>query len=613
MTTLARRLNAVPPYTLPLLAAVALVLLPQLGVSATNQRQVILIAFLTLLVSGLNLSLGYAGELALGQPAIYATGAYVAAYMGEHGATDIVVQILAAVGAALVVGLLTGIPGLRLGSWSLAMTSFFLVLLIPDIANIFPNATGGMVGAVGIENATFFGVQVTNYGYYIVVVLCVIFWLGFMRNLVTSRHGIALRVMRQSPVLASSLGISVFRTKLLAYALGAIPAGIAGALFANLDHYVSPGTFSFSLAISILAASVLGGATSIYGAVIGATIMQLGPSVSNSFQQDALIFYGILLIVGGVLLANGVSGLATNAWKKYVVRRLRDTSRERSAQGDFHFAPMAGAKLSVQGVSKSFGGNVALRDVSLVAEAGQVTALIGPNGSGKTTLLNMICGFYRTDAGTIDIDGVPLEHLRSYEIANLGLARTFQTPTIPAGISVAEAVLSGRYSPERVSIFSAALRLPKYWKVHAHDREKVSQILEIVGLSDLANEAADSLPLGTRRLLEIARSLVSDPRVLLLDESASGLDEDEVARLALLIRRVRDAGGTVILVEHNFRLILSLADTIHVLAQGEIIASGTPAEIEVNSRVLTEYLGVKEVDVGAAAASIEADTAGTSR
>lgn len=611
MTTLSDRLKTVPTFTLPLVVAIVVVLLPQLGLSATNQRQVLLIGFLTLLVSGLNLSLGYAGELALGQPAIYATGAYVAAYMGAHGTTDILLQIVAAVGAALVVGVLTGIPGLRLGSWSLAMTSFFLVLLIPDIANIFPNATGGMVGAVGIANATFFGAQVTNYGYYLVVVLCVIFWLAFMRNLVTSRHGIALRVMRQSPVLASSLGISVFRTKLLAYALGAVPAGVAGALFANLDHYVSPGTFSFALAISILAASILGGATSVYGAVIGAIIMQLGPSVSTSFQQDALIFYGILLIVGGVLLANGVSGLANKAWKKYVVKRAHATRDHAAAATEFHFAPLNGAKLSVNGVSKSFGGNQALRDIVLDAQPGQVTALIGPNGSGKTTLLNMICGFYRTDAGTIDIGGTRVEHLRSHEIANLGLARTFQTPVIPAGITVAEVVLSGRYSPERVSIASAALRLPKYWKVHAHDRAQVAEILNIVGLSDLADEAADSLPLGTRRMLEIARALVSNPRVILLDESASGLDEDEVARLALLIGRVRDAGGTVILVEHNFRLVLSLANTIHVLAQGEIIASGTPADIEVNPRVLTEYLGVK--DVAAAAAAIEADTTGSSR
>lgn len=611
MNTLSTRLKSVPSFTLPLIAAIVIVLLPQLGLSVTNQRQVLLIGFLTLLVSGLNLSLGYAGELALGQPAIYATGAYVAAYMGEHGSTDIVLQIVAAVAAALVVGLLTGIPGLRLGSWSLAMTSFFLVLLIPDIANIFPGATGGMVGAVGIENGTFFGVALTNYGYYLVVVLSVIFWLAFMRNLVTSRHGIALRVMRQSPVLASSLGISVFRTKLLAYALGAVPAGIAGALFANLDHYVSPETFSFALAISILAASILGGATSVYGAVFGAVIMQLGPSVSISFQQDALIFYGILLIVGGVLLANGVSGLANNAWKRYVLKGERATRTKHAASTEFHFPAMAGAKLSVKGVSKSFGGNVALRDVDLDAEAGKVTALIGPNGSGKTTLLNMICGFYPTDAGTIDLDGVQLDHRRSYQIANLGLARTFQTPVIPAGITVAEVVLSGRYSPERVSIAAAALRFPRYWKVHSHDQEQVAEILDIVGLTDLAHEQADSLPLGTRRMLEIARALVSKPRVLLLDESASGLDEDEVARLAMLIRRVRDAGGTVILVEHNFRLVLSLADTIHVLAQGEIIASGTPADIEVDPRVLREYLGVKDVD--AAAAAIEADTTGPQR
>ncbi len=609
---LLNKLTSVPSYAVPIVAAVIVIILPQLGLSASNERQVILIGFLTLLVSGLNLSLGYAGELALGQPAIYATGAYVAAYMGAHGSTDIVLQIAAAIGAALIVGVLTGIPGLRLGSWSLAMTSFFLVLLIPDIVNIFPNATGGMAGAVGIGQATFFGALLTGYGFYLVCVLSVIAWLAFMRNVVTSRHGIALRVMRQSPVLASSLGISVFRTKLLAYALGAVPAGIAGALFANLDRYVSPETFSFALAISILAASILGGATSVYGAVVGAVIMQLGPSVSTSFQQDALIFYGILLIVGGVLLANGLSGLTTKAWKRLVQRPVPTTRQRLVATTDFHFSPLNGAKLSANGISKSFGGNAALEDVTITAEPGQVTALIGPNGSGKTTLLNMICGFYRTDAGSIDLDGVRLDQCKPHEIASLGLARTFQTPLIPEGITVFQVVLSGRYSPERISIASAALRLPKFWTVRSHDRQQVAEILEIVGLTALADVEAASLPLGTRRMLEIARALVSNPRVILLDESASGLDEGEVERLSVLIGRARDAGGTVILVEHNFRLVLSLADTIHVLAQGAIIASGTPADIEVNPRVLTEYLGVKDKDVGAAAVAIEADTKGSS-
>jgi branched-chain amino acid transport system permease protein len=255
-----------------------------------------------------------------------------------------------------------------------------------------------MAGAVGIAPPTFFGTLLTSYGFYLVCVLSVIFWLAFMRNLVTSRHGIALRVMRQSPVLASSLGISVFRMKLLAYALGAVPAGVAGALFANLDSYVSPGTFSFALAISILAASILGGATSVYGAVLGAIIMQLGPSISTSFQQDALIFYGVLLIIGGVVLSDGITGLATKAWKRYVVKRIPVTRNLSSSSAEPRFVSMVGAKLSVHGVSKSFGGNVALRDVSLTAERGKVTALIGPNGSGKTTLLNMICGFYPIDS-----------------------------------------------------------------------------------------------------------------------------------------------------------------------------------------------------------------------
>jgi branched-chain amino acid transport system permease protein len=177
-------------------------------------------------------------------------------------------------------------------------------------------------------------------------------------------------------------------------------------------------------------------------------------------------------------------------------------------------------------------------------------------------------------------------------VARTGVARTFQTPNIPEGITVREAVMAGRYAGHRATVLEAVLRLPRYRKVRKGDLAEADRVLDLVGIRHLENAEATALPLGQRRLLEVARCLIGNPGVLLLDETASGLDEDEVERLAEVIRRVRDAGGTVVLVEHNFQLVLSLADEIVALAHGELMAKGTPEEIQNNERVMSEYLGI---------------------
>lgn len=593
-------IRRLPSWVFPLAIGIVLIFLPMFGLGYSTTRNMQLACILALVVSGLNLSLGYAGELALGQAAMYASGAYAAGLMSANGHTDLLLQIVVASAVALVVGLVTGIPALRLGSWSLAMTSFFLVLLIPDVLSIFGSTTGGHNGLTGMVPATLFGGVITTEAFYIIVVVVMILWFAVFRNLVVSRHGIALRTLKQSPILASAQGISVYRMKLTAFAIGSIPAGLAGALFANTDLYISPVSFSFTVAMTVLAASILGGSASIYGAFAGALIMQFGPNQSTEFQDYALIFYGIFLIIGGVLLSGGIAKFA-----KLGIAKLDRMSGYQppvpKATGDagegMGQKPIHGEKLVVSGLEKSFGGNKALNGVELTALPGQITALIGPNGSGKTTLMNMIGGFYRSDAGVIRLGEGELQKLSSDAVARRGVSRTFQTPTIPDEITVLEAVQAGRYMTDRVSMLAAVLRLPKFWKIKREDYFEAMRVLELVGLADQAHEKAQDLPLGNRRLLELARAVVARPKLLLLDEIASGLDEGEILRLAELVRQIRDAGGTVVLVEHNFDLVLKLSDIIYVLARGEVIAEGTPDEIETNPRVLTEYLGISVEEV----------------
>ncbi|UUW91527.1 MULTISPECIES: ABC transporter permease subunit [Pimelobacter] len=591
---LARRIAAGPLWLVPLVLGILLILVPYFNLEYSIVRQLQLAMILSLLVSGLNLSLGFAGELALGQVAMYAAGAYTAGMLSQRGHTDILLQLVAAGVAALLVGIVTGIPGLRLGSWSLAMTSFFLVLLLPDVLAIFREDTGGRNGLTGILSPTLFGRMLTPEDYFMVIAVVTVAWFAVMRNIAVSRHGTALRVLKQSPVLAASMGINVFRMKLMAYALGAVPAGLAGALFASLDLYISPEAFSFTVATTILAASVLGGSASVYGAVFGAFILQFGLNQSTEFQRYSLVVTGAFLIIGGVLLTGGLSGLARSLWKKTLGEdpAVAAGAAGLDARPDDEVPAVPGKVLKVEGVAKSFGGNQALKGVDLVASPGRVTALIGPNGSGKTTLLNMICGFYRTDAGVIALDDRHLQRMGPDRVARTGVARTFQTPNIPEGITVREAVMAGRYAGNRATVLEAVLRLPRYRKVRKADLSEADRVLELVGIRHLEDAEATALPLGQRRLLEVARCLISNPGVLLLDETASGLDEHEVDRLAEVIRRVRDAGGTVVLVEHNFQLVLSLADEIVALAHGELMAKGTPEEIQNNERVMAEYLGI---------------------
>ncbi|GII66184.1 branched-chain amino acid ABC transporter permease [Sphaerisporangium krabiense] len=563
-------------------------------------RTVMLIAILSLLVSGLNVVLGYAGELAMGQVALYAVGAYVAGYLGvELGMTNVLFSLLGATLAAVVVGLITGIPGLRLGGWSLAMVTFFLVTLVPNLVDVFSGFTGGTLG-MATAVPTLFGMEIVGDRLYWLIILVVAAWFTVARNLLLSRHGNMFLVLRQSPILASVLGVSVYRLKLLVYVVGAIPAALAGALFSMLDGFIAPDTFTFALALSVLAASVVGGATSVYGAIAGAAVMQLGQQTFTQFQTWQLVIYGAFLLIAGIAFNRGLAGLAQDGLAAVRRRGWLPTpapatvAAEPAGEVETRLEPLHGVTLRSEGLGKSFGGNRALDDVTIEARPGEVTALIGPNGSGKTTMLNLICGLYKPSAGRLLLGEEEIGGHPTYRIARHGVARTFQTPLIPAHMTTLAFVATGRYVSHRVGILPAILRLPGFRKGYATDDARAMALLRLVGIADVAHQQVDSLALGTRRLVEVARCLASGARVFLFDEVGSGLDESDLEVLERAIGMIREAGGTVILVEHNFPLVLKLSDRIHVLSQGRLLASGTPAQIQNDRRVLAEYTGATD-------------------
>jgi branched-chain amino acid transport system ATP-binding protein len=249
------------------------------------------------------------------------------------------------------------------------------------------------------------------------------------------------------------------------------------------------------------------------------------------------------------------------------------------------------ALLNIENVSKRFGGLDALADVTFAVYQGQIKAVIGPNGAGKTTLFNLVSGSYRPTAGRVLFSGVDVVGKAAHRICRMGLGRTFQQSLMFDDMSVVENVAVGRYSRTRAGVLSAALNLAVHRREERETMKAAYEALRRVGLDDQADEPAENLPMGERHLLEIARSLTSEPKLLLLDEPAAGLNDEETARLAQTVRKIRDEGVTVLLVEHDMTLVMDISDEVVVLDYGRKIAEGPPLMIQDNEEVIKAYLG----------------------
>jgi len=255
--------------------------------------------------------------------------------------------------------------------------------------------------------------------------------------------------------------------------------------------------------------------------------------------------------------------------------------------------PAQGASplLDVRGVRRSFGGLVAVDQVSFKVTRGQIKSVIGPNGAGKTTLFNLVCGLLNPDAGRISFRDRPIQGQKPYQIARAGISRTFQNPSLFLQMNVLENVMVGRHSRTRRDFLGCALRLPGQAAEERAIRQAARQQLDYVGLAHLAMLPASALAFGQRRMVELARALATEPQMVLLDEPGSGLNTREKEDLADLIRKIRDRGITVLLVEHDMSLVMKLSDEILVLHHGTPIAEGPPAAIQNDAKVINVYLG----------------------
>jgi branched-chain amino acid transport system permease protein len=414
--------------------------------------------------------------------------------------------------------------------------------------------------------------------------------------------------IRENEMAAETMGIDTTFFKVTAFALSAAYAGFGGSLFAHSgSHYISPDTFSFDQSVVLLAMMVLGGNGSAVGAIVGATLLSMVPEVLRFLKDSYMMFYAAGIIAIMVFLPGGIASLVYNfsyskrlrAWWASGSATARQIAAGGSQSGTPPPAPIAGGSngtgtlLSIKGLAKHFGGLKAVDGVDMAIRPGEIQALIGPNGSGKTTILNMLSGLYVPTAGEVVFDGVNVTGKRPHNITAVGMARTFQNIRLFGELTVLDNVMIGQHSRSSAGLVRSVVQPPSQQAEEAKMRAKALKVLEFVGLRGKEFAIARSLPYGQQRLLEIARALSSDPKLLLLDEPAAGLNSAETETMVELLFQIRAMGITILLVEHDMSLVMNVSDHITVLNFGKKIAEGNAEAIEANQEVIDAYLGTE--------------------
>ena len=562
---------------------------------------------------GLNIVLGYAGQLSLAQAAFWGVGAYTSALLTTRLGWPVWPCMLIAFIVAGLFGVCLGIPTLKLTGHYLAMTTigFGIILQLILINAIW--LTGGSDGITKIPSPWLGSLELkdpSTFFYVAAFSLLLLTWASI--RLKDSRVGRAFLAVQGNEMAAGTMGIDTTVYKVMAFALSAAYAGYGGALFAHSgSHYISPDTFSFDQSVVLLAMAVLGGNGSAIGAVVGATLLTLVPEVLRFLKDSYMMVYAAGIVAVMIFMPGGIAGLVKGlpfalrlrAWWNADSAATQQVAISVATRGGVGGRPMpakvangAGSNstlLSVKGLAKHFGGLKAVDGVDMEVRRGEIQALIGPNGSGKTTILNMLSGLYVPTAGEISLEGTVITGRKPHVITAHGMARTFQNIRLFGELTVLDNVLIGQHCHSKAGVVPSVLQPASQQAEETGMRKKALEMLEFVGLRGKEFAQANSLPYGQQRLLELARALASDPKILLLDEPAAGLNANETEALIDLLFRIRDQGITILLVEHDMSLVMNVSDHITVLNFGKKIAEGAAEAIEKNQEVIDAYLGTE--------------------